>query len=322
MPRFIEILDDPWYRCLVRLQSLVTAETASFWQHNGVHALHLPITTSSVSSPMGLGSDSLPVRVDLFGVPTFLADSMQFMLEYGCRLTERGCYYLMPSFRGELADETHLNQFFHSEAEIPGGLDDTVRVADEYLRHLTASVLASLADEVSAVAGGVTHLEHLLATPTARLTFAEAADLLSGEPDAVVSTQHYRTLTRAGERHLIERLGPAVWVTHYDPLAVPFYQRCDPATGQACNADLLLGPGEVIGAGERHTSAADVRAALRRHAVAADDYTWYVEMKAHRPLRTSGFGMGVERYLMWVLKCPDIRRLQLVERYNGQHRVP
>lgn len=98
--RYLKVLEEPFYRCLVDLQDLISYETARFWRSRDVRSVHLPVTTGSISSPMGLGSDSLPVRVDLFGVPVYLADSMQFMLEYGCRLTSAGCYYLMPSFRG------------------------------------------------------------------------------------------------------------------------------------------------------------------------------------------------------------------------------
>ena len=320
--RYLAILNDPLYSCLVGLQDLVSYETALFWRARQVRTLHLPITTGSISSPMGLGSDSLPVKIDMFGVPTYLADSMQFMLEYGCRLTGDGCYYVMPSFRGEQADATHLSQFFHSEAEIPGGLDEVIAVADEYVRHLAAAVLEHLSAEVAESAGGTEHIEQFLASTSARMTFAEAVHALDGDPTCFETHEGWRTITRAGERRLIELYGPGVWLTHHDQLSVPFYQAVDATGEQALNADLLLGPGEVIGCGERHTLASDVRTALRAHAVPESDYQWYVDMKDHRPLHTSGFGMGVERFLMWVLRRSDIRDLQLVERYNGQITVP
>ncbi|WP_329057956.1 amino acid--tRNA ligase-related protein [Amycolatopsis sp. NBC_01480] len=320
--RYLAILDDPMYTCLVGLQDLVSYETARFWRERQVRALHLPVTTGSISSPMGLGSDSLPVQVDLFGVPTYLADSMQFMLEYGCRLAPDGCYYLMPSFRGEKADSTHLSQFFHSEAEIPGELDDVITVADAYVRYLAAAVLEHLTDEVAGVAGGVAHLEAFLASATARMTFDEAVAALEGQAGCFEVHDQWRTITRRGEEKLIEQYGPGVWLSHYDRLSVPFYQAVDETGAKALNADLLLGPGEVIGCGERHTTADDVRAALHGHGVAEHDYQWYVDLKARRPLPTSGFGMGVERFLMWVLRRSDIRELQLVERYNGEVTVP
>jgi asparaginyl-tRNA synthetase len=320
--RYLAILDQPLYTCLVDLQDLITYETAQFWRARQVRALHLPVTTGSISSPMGLGSDSLPVQIEMFGLPVYLADSMQFMLEYGCRLAAQGCYYLMPSFRGEKADATHLSQFFHSEAEIPGSLDDVISVADAYLRHLAAAVLEQLPTSVGELAGGTKHIESFLASTTARMTLDDAIEELGADPVYFTINDQWRNITRAGEQQLIQRHGPGVWLSHFDTLSVPFYQAKDKTGTKALNADLLLGPGEVIGCGERHTTAQDVRAALTEHGVSEHCYQWYVDMKQQRPLHTSGFGMGVERFLMWVLRRSDIRDLQLVERYNGEITVP
>ncbi|WP_024608733.1 hypothetical protein [Pseudoalteromonas sp. TAB23] len=112
--RFLHLLDNPWYKLLAELQSYISVETYRYWDSQSLKTLHLPITTNAVSSPMGLGSDSLPVKIDLFGIETYLADSMQFMLEYGCRFFDSGSYYVMPSFRGENATKRHLCQFYVS----------------------------------------------------------------------------------------------------------------------------------------------------------------------------------------------------------------
>lgn len=321
--RFLRLVDDPWFRLVVALQDRVSVATTGFWSARGLRTMHLPVTTHAVSSPMGLGSDSLPVRVDLFGVPTYLADSMQFMLEYGCRLWPSGVYYVMPSFRGEAADPTHLCQFFHSEAEIPGGLDDVIAVAGEYLRHLCVDLLDALGPELAAVVGDVRHVEALAGgQQPVRLTFDEACAQLD---DGLVRTDEggWRTLTRAGELALLDRHGAPVWVTHFDHLAVPFYQAyADPAGRSAANADLLLGLGELIGAGQRHTDAASAEAALAHHGVDAEPYRWYLDLKAERPMPTSGFGMGVERFLAWVLRHDDVRDLQVLPRVNGVACVP
>jgi aspartyl/asparaginyl-tRNA synthetase len=37
-------------------------------------------------------------------------------------------------------------------------------------------------------------------------------------------------------------------------------------------------------------------------------------MKEEFPMLTSGFGMGVDRFLMWVLKHDDIRDMPLISR--------
>ena len=320
---FLRAMRSPWYSSLVQIQDAFTSATVAFWSHRGVRYGHLPVTTSAVSSPMGLGSDSQPVTVDMFGIETFLADSMQFGLEYLCRLSGAGAYYLMPSFRGETSDPTHLSQFMHSEAELPGGLDVVITIVEEYLRYVTSELVARCEPVIRAVAGGLDHVEGLIDNPSPfrRVTFDEAADTLNVDCGWVRDEGRWRTLTRAGERELIARCGQFLWVTHWDHLAVPFYQAVD-ATGRALNADLLFGPGEVVGAGQRHTTADEVTAALHAHDVAAVPYRWYTDMKKAAPMTTSGFGLGVERYLMWLLRHEDIRDLQILPRENGRSIVP
>jgi asparaginyl-tRNA synthetase len=267
---------------------------------------------------MGLGSDSQPVKIQIGGADTFLADSMQFMLEFGCRLTPNGCYYLMPSFRGEPNDKTHLHQFYHSEAEIPGTLEDVMTLVESYIRHITLDILDTCMPELVRAGAAIAALYELVDKSSfRRITFDEAADYLGS--DGVIDEGRWRNITRQGERRLMEHFGQPLWVTHWDDLAVPFYQATDQMNGmiRARNADLLLGPGEIAGCGERHANVAAVVAALQRHNVQGSEYGWYLDMKAQFPLLTSGFGMGVERYLLWLLDHDDIRDLQLVPRAHG-----
>jgi len=323
---YIRVLEEPWYRTVVALQDAITELTVGFWSGRGLRTLHLPITTGSISSPMGLGSDSLPVKVEMFGVETYLADSMQFALEYGCRLSPEGCYYVMPSFRGEAVDETHLAQFFHSEAEIPGGLDDVMAAVEDYLGHLCRGLLDRLPDELLAAAGGLSHVEGLASGDTRfeRLIFDEAVGLLGDDPRFVeVGEGGWRDINRAGERRLMAEVGEFLWLTHWDHMTVPFYQAfADGGRRLARNADLLFGVGETVGAGERHETAGDVLEACRMHGVDPKAYEWYREMRERFPMRTSGFGMGIERFMLWVLRHDDVRDLQLLPRVNGVTVVP
>jgi len=323
--RFLAVLESDWFRLVVALQDRISQLTVELWSRSGLKTLHLPITTSAISSPLGLGSDSKPVEIDLYGVKTYLADSMQFMLEYGCRLCPSGCYYIMPSFRGEAPDATHLCQFYHSEIEVPGGLDPLLGTVEGYLRHLAAGLLSTHTDDLRRLAGGVEHLERMAGSASfARLTFDEAAAFLRHDSQLVLTGDGtWRTLSRAGERRLLAQVAEPLWVTQWDHLAVPFYQAFVDGTGaQARNADLLLGQGEVIGAGERHTDGATTMRALALHQVSAEPYAWYVDLKTHFPLVTSGFGMGIERFLLWVLRHDDIRDLQILPRVNGLALVP
>jgi len=318
-------MSNPWYGLVLDLQDAVTRATVNFWGARGVRAAYLPITTGSISSPMGLGSDSVPVAVQLHGEKVYLADSMQFLLEFAVRQAERGAYYIMPSFRGEQHDETHLNEFFHSEAELRGDLGDVLDAVDGYLIALSRALLdvRSLTRKLQHGAG---HLEAFAAgARPRRLSFDEAALLIADVAGGVVRhSAGFRTLTREGERALAARCGGAVWVMLWDALATPFYQA---TTGYGCslralNADLLLaGPGEVVGAGQRHATAPEVAEALQRRGVDPEPYAWYLEMKREAPLATAGFGLGVERLLCWALGHDDVRDLQLVPRLIGVPRT-
>lgn len=321
---YLTVLRHPWYRMICELNDVIATGTVDFWSARGARMLCLPITTGSISSPMGAGSDSAPVRVTLCGQETYLADSMQFMLEFGCRLAPGGCYYVMPSFRAERPDARHLSQFIHSEAEIAGGLEDVVEAVEEYIRHLSRDILTRLGSKLARAAGDVRHLEALCETQTLpRITFDEAARLLERETSAIIrSHEGWRGITDVGERRLLELFGEPLWLTHMDHLSVPFYQAFDGDRRRALNADLLLGIGETVGIGERHVGVTELDEALALHGVARDEYTWYREMKRRHPLRTAGFGMGVERFLLWCLRHDDIRDIPLLLRVNGENIMP
>ncbi|MEV7780022.1 amino acid--tRNA ligase-related protein [Kitasatospora sp. NPDC088351] len=315
---FLAALRSPWYALIADLQDTVLTTTVAYAKSRGLKALYLPLTTRTITCPSGLGSDTSPVPVTVNGVDTYLPDSLQFLLEYGSQIATEGGYTIMPSFRNEIPDKTHLGQFTHSEAEFPGGLDDLIDYVEGYVKALAGAVLDQHGGRLAGARGDISHLERMVtAGHFARLTFDEAARLLADEPGCVEDEGEGRSLTRKGEHQLMSRVGEFLWVTHFDHLTVPFYQAFGDSEGRtARNADLLFGIGEVVGSGERHTGGEEVRKALAMHNVPEHDYAWYVDMKEQMPLRTSGFGMGVERFLMWVLNHDDIRDIPLVSRVN------
>lgn len=316
---YLEALNSDWYALLQLLLSEFSVSTTEFYKEEGFVFSMLPLTTGAVSSPMGLGSDSIPVQVEIAGEKTYLADSMQFLLEYTCRLADSGTYYIAPSFRGEPADSTHLSQFYHSEAELKGGLEDVICLVERYLRHLTEYFYQNYATRISEITDNVDHLEHFLKlAEIPRCTFDEAVELLGDNSKLIEDHGKYRTITNQGELELIKHFGGFVWLTHFDTLSVPFYQKVSNNRKSAICADLLMGIGETVGAGERHESFQQVQDALDLHGVSQGEYEWYLGMKEHYPLQTAGFGMGIERFMLWLLKHNDIRDIPLVPRFNGE----
>lgn len=222
------VLQHPWYRELVRVQHELLRAVHGFFTDRGLISPPLPVTTGSISSPTCAGSDSLPVEVELFGERTFLADSMQFMLELACRLHPKGAYYVMPSFRGEMTDARHLPQFFHAEAEIPGTFPDMIELASAFVHSITSTLIDRCPDAIGRLAGGLDHVEELMSHGGRypALQFGEAVADLAGTGTSR-DTSGVVTIDPAGEATLARRHGAgglALWLTHFDRRSVPFYQ--------------------------------------------------------------------------------------------------
>lgn len=323
---FSQAVEHDWYRLVNSLKANIYFLTNDFYREKGFFPALLPITCSAVSSPMGLGSDSLPVKINLFGEETFLADSMQFHLEYMLRQEMEGVFYIMQSFRGEMHDKRHLNQFIHSEAEVCGDYEDVLQLVEDYVLCLIEGIIHKLKDKLTMGIGDLSHIfevhQLLKEKRIPRITFWEAKKILGNQSkyyakhgDGIIS------LTDKAEKALLREF-PILWLTHPDRRSVPFYQAYHENGFSSKSADLLLGIGEVVGCGERHTNYDQTLFALKEHHVDSSDYEWYLNMKKNYPIQTAGFGLGVERFILWLLKHDDIRDIPFINRLKGTICVP
>lgn len=329
-------INNTWYRNLFQIQNTLFHSTVEYFHSFCQYAYALtPLTTDTISSPMGLGSDSEPVSVNLLGQDVYLADSMQFVLEYFLRFQDDlpGVYYISPSFRGEDPDSTHLNQFYHVECEVLGGMDIAMSIAEGYLAQLTTAMLKKHSAIILSTAGTLAHVTSMLSLLNGKKAIPriplDQAILMMPSDDCFEwvedgQPQFGRKLTRKGERFLIEKCGGLVWLTEMDHLGVPFYQAYVEGTEKrkAKAADLLFGLGETVGLGERHSTPEMVVEALQQHEVPVNSYRWYIDMRKVKPLQTSGWGMGTERYLCWLLQHDDIRDIVIIPRMKGIKYMP
>lgn len=317
---FDEAILSDWYRLLFKMYAQIVQSTNEFFALKKLSPILMPITCGSVSSPMGFGSDSLPVQVELFNENTYLADSMQFQLEYMLRHDGKGVYYIMPTFRGESHTTRHLNQFFHSEAEIRGDLSMAMSLVEDYVKFLSEAMLSRTGIELEKFGIGTDHIEQMIKVcgKIPRISYREAKRILGDDKVYWGALPgNCETISCEGEKALMERLGGIVWLTHFPTNSVPFYQASSDCSEFALCGDLLFGIGEVVGCGERHSTGAQALKALERHKVDPKQYGWYIKMKDRYPMKTSGFGLGIERYLLWVLKHNDIRDLHIMPRLKG-----
>jgi asparaginyl-tRNA synthetase len=303
-----------WYRSLACLQSEFSYATHNFFRERGLLAAMLPVVTDAVSSPCGLGSDSHPMAVQINGREWYLADSMQFLLEVALRLHNKGVYYIMPSFRGDSVDSRHLCQFFHAEAEIFGTLQDVMSLVAEYVHHLSHWMLTHCGCLIEQLAGDCRHVESVTDKKGQfpQVRFEEALTILHGDPRFVtVAAEGFSQILPRGEQRLIEVFGGIVWLTHMPWALVPFYQQPEEGTPYSLSADLLLGIGETVGSGQRVPNEVELLQSMDFHQVDKAPYHWYLELKRRTPAVTAGFGMGMERFLLWLTSANDIRHIPL-----------
>ncbi|MFC2037516.1 amino acid--tRNA ligase-related protein, partial [Chloroflexota bacterium] len=67
------------------------------------------------------------------------------------------------------------------------------------------------------------------------------------------------------------------------------------------------GYGEIIGGGERSGDLAFLEAQIKRHELPREAYEWYLDLRRYGSVPHSGFGLGIERTVMWICGLNHIR---------------
>jgi aspartyl/asparaginyl-tRNA synthetase len=288
---------------------------------------------------MGSGSDSEPISIQFGNLQTYLTDSSQFGFEPLLLNGFEKVYCYLPSMRGEDPDKRHLNQFFHCEAEIVGDLEDLIPIIEDYIKTLAFTMLSmpevtsklSLNAEKSlASLDKITKVEKFQ-----RITFDEAVLILTKNSfeSLIVSTTSGRDITAKGEVELMKILNTnlPIWITDYDRDRVPFYQKPNPKnTKSVINGDLIFPSlikesfgGEIVGAGQRQDDVQEIYESLKRQNVSSESYEWYINIrKLNNYKTTSGFGIGIERFITWALCRDDIKEAILYPRLKNVKTLP
>jgi asparaginyl-tRNA synthetase len=99
-------------------------------------------------------------------------------------------------------------------------------------------------------------------------------------------------------------------VHRYPTQAKAFYMKPDPARPEVVlSADLLApeGYGEIVGGGQRIDDYELLLQRLEEHQLPVADYEWYLDLRRYGSVPHSGFGLGIERTLAWVLRLEHVR---------------
>jgi len=218
------------------------------------------------------------------------------------------CYTIAPSFRAEFSKtRRHLTEYWHLEAEIPFcDLESLMKIEEELITHITHKVAKECEKELMELKRDPKELLEVK-PPFPRITYDEAIKLLQKDGVKI----EWGTKFGADEEDiLVKHFSVPFFVTHFPKSIAAFYHKPDPKNPKVTKSVDTYAPefaGEITGGGERSDSQEELLKRMKEQDLKPDAYSWYMDLRKWGSMPHSGFGLGVERTLMWICKLKHIR---------------
>ena len=204
-------------------------------------------------------------------------------------------------------------------------LDDDVALAQEFLQYIIRVVLDTCASDLTFFNKRIEPtvietLEHVAEASFERVTYTEAIRILTASGRSWEFPVEWGSdLQAEHERYLTEEVfkRPVV-VTDYPRQIKAFYMRVND-DGRTVRAMDVLVPriGEIIGGSQREERAEVLRERLAECGLPEEPYWWYLQLREFGTVAHAGFGLGVERMMMYLTGMKNIRDVIAFPRTPG-----
>ena len=312
------------FGAVFRVRSALSFAIHKFFQERGFLYLHTPIITASDAEGAGAmfrvttlepAARAAPAE-DFFGRPTYLAVSGQLQAEIFA-LAFTNVYTFGPTFRAENSNTPrHLAEFWMIEPEMAFcDLDGDRKLAEEFLKYIIAYVLDHCRADLEFFNKRIDNtvlatLEHVASSAFEHVTYTEAVGLLekSGR-NWEFPVSWGSDLQSEHERYLTEEVfKKPVIVTDYPAAIKAFYMRLN-EDGRTVRAMDVLAPriGEIIGGSQREERHAVLAEKIRAKGLDCEGYKWYLDLRQYGTAPHAGFGLGLERMMMYLTGMKNIR---------------
>jgi len=319
------------FSAVFRVRSLVSYAIHSFFNQRGFVYVHTPIITANdcegagemfkvttfdfENVPKGDGG-SVDFSKDFFGKAANLTVSGQLSVEtYSLAFSD--VYTFGPTFRAENSNTTkHAAEFWMIEPEISfADLEDNMELAEDLMKYVISYLLENAPEEMDFFNSFIdktllARLTNLINSEFGRTTYTEAIEYLekSGREFEFpvkwgidLQTEHERYITE-------EVFKKPVFVTGYPKEIKAFYMRRNDDGKTVAAMDLLApGVGEIIGGSQREERLDVLRRSMAESGLAEEDYWWYLDLRKYGGVKHAGFGLGLERLIMYVTGMGNIR---------------
>ena len=309
------------FMAVFRVRSVLSMAIHEFFQNQGFVYVHTPIITGNdaegageafVATTRGDGD----FEKDFFGKKASLTVSGQLHAE-AFALAFRDVYTFGPTFRAEKSNTArHASEFWMVEPEIAfADLDDNMNLIQDMVKYCIEYVLENAPEEMKFFNDRIDttlleRLNNLIKTDFQRMTYTEAVDLLMKENDRFEFKVEWGTdLQSEHERYLSEEVvkGP-VFITDYPKDIKSFYMRLNDDNKTVAACDLLVpSVGELVGGSQREERLDFLEKRMKEMDIEKEGLEWYLDLRRYGGVKHSGFGIGFERFLMYITAMANIR---------------
>jgi len=288
---------------VLRVRHTVFGAIHEFFRSRGYYEVQGPMF---VSTAVEGGATLFPVKY-FDREDVYLTQSSQFYLEVMIYALER-VYTIAPSFRAEPSrTRRHLTEFWHAEAEEAWlQFDGLLNLLEDLITYIVDKVLEERQDELKLLNRDVKVLENVK-PPFYRVSYDEAIEILQGKG---LKIKWGDDIGADEERVLTLQFDKPILLHHFPEQVKAFYHRNDPAKPETTLSVDVLAPegyGEVIGGGERIYDYEELLSKIKRFGLRPEDYDWYLDLRRFGSVPHAGFGLGIDRLVMWICGLDHIR---------------
>ncbi len=319
------------FQAVFRVRSIAAFAIHRFFQERDFIYFNAPIITANDGEGAGelfrvttLNLDKVPktdegkidYHKDFFAKESYLTVTGQLEAE-SYALAFRNVYTFGPTFRAEKSNtQTHASEFWMIEPEMAfADLDKNIEVIEDMVKYVTKAVLDEAKPEMEffnsfVEKGVIERLTKVVNSKFHRVTHEEAIKILIDSNHKFENKPEYgKDFFREHERYLTDKHfnGP-VFVTDWPKDIKAFYMRLNDDNKTVKAVDLLVpGSGELVGGSQREERLDQLIKRMDEMNVPRKDLEWYLDLRRYGGVVHSGFGLGFERFLMYLTGVENIR---------------
>jgi asparaginyl-tRNA synthetase len=318
------------FGAIARVRNCVSRSIHNFYQERGFLYLNAPIITSSDCEGAGqlfrvttLDPANVPRQEgavdftkDFFERPTYLTVSGQLQGEiFACALGR--IYTFGPTFRAENSNTSrHLAEFWMVEPEVAFyELNDNMVLAEAFLKRIAHDVLEQCPDDMQFFKEridktAIERLEGILNKEFLRIPYTDAVSILEKSGETFEYPVSWgKDLQAEHERYLTEKKFQCPVILYDYPRSLkPFYMRVNDDGRTVRAMDVLVpGVGEIIGGSQREERLDILAERMREQKLNPEAYWWYLDLRKYGTVPHAGFGLGLERTILFITGMGNIR---------------